>query len=115
MKNVKFPSIKKELGERELHSREIRKTIRASSGMSRWVSWQDKRHYGRDTRHLLLAYGMVRGLPYLACEAKCGEFNRPSSSAIAAHARAHGIELDLEVVKAWLKREACAGEASVAA
>lgn len=113
-KHVKFQKIQDDIKGRALQSREIRKTINASSGLARWAAWQDKRAYGRDTRHLLLAYGMVRGLPYLACEPKCGEDNKPSPSAIVAHAKDHGIELDIEAVKTWLKVEASA-EASAAA
>ena len=112
MKNEKMQMA---LKERENQSREIRKTIHASKGMDRWAAWQEKRSYGADTRHILLAYGMARGLPYLACEPKCGEDNQPSASAIQAWAAEHGVLLTQEAIKAWLKCEAAAVATSAAA
>ena len=101
-KEVKL-EMKTSLREREAQSRELRKAIHASSGMDRWHAWQDKRAFGRDTRHLLLAYAFVRGMPYLAAEPKCGEFNKPSATAIGIAAMNHGVELNLDEVKTWLK------------
>lgn len=112
MKNEKMQMA---LKERANHSREIRKTIHGSAGMDRWSAWQEKRWYGADTRHLLLAYGMVRGLPYLACEPKCGETNQPSPSAIQAWAAEHGVVLTQDAIKAWLKGEAAAVQTRTAA
>jgi len=105
-KNVKFPEIKKTICEREHVSRRVlRGAIREATGMDRWAAWVDKRDYGDETRLLLLAYAMLRGLPYVACEKKCGEFNKPSASGICNVAAAHGFQLDLAAVKAWLASE----------
>lgn len=113
MKNVKYPSIRNELREREAHSRDIRKQIHAASGMDCWYLWTEKRSYGADTRHILLAYGFVRGLPYHVCEGKCGEGNGPSVSTIHAIVNAHKA-VSLDDVRAWLAVE-MAGKSSVAA
>lgn len=101
-KNVKFPKVRTELRVRETESREIRKKIHASKGMDRWHAWREKRDYGEETRHLLLAYGWMRGLPYEACEKKCGELNSPSPSYIANLATDHGVTTTSETIKVWL-------------
>lgn len=102
-KNVKFPKIKKSLCEREHISRSVhRKAIQESTGMNRWQAWVAKRSYGEDTRHLLLAYGFLRGLPYVACEKKCDDKNLPSARSIASAAGEQGVNLDVEAVKTWI-------------
>ena len=102
-KNVKFPEMKKALHEREHVSRlQYRKAIQEAAGMDRWRAWVDKRDYGDNTRHLLLAYGMARGLTYAQCERKCHERNYPSPTAIVNFAGDHGVELDVEQVRAWI-------------
>lgn len=110
-KNVKYPEIKKSICEREHTSRSVhRAAIRDSKGMDRWAAWNDKRDYGRDTRHLLLTYGMLRGFPYVACEPKCGEFNYPSVMAIVTLAQSYGHKLEIEAVKAWIAARPAAPE-----
>jgi hypothetical protein len=105
-KNVKYPEIKKSLCDREHVSRTVlRGAIRDAAGMDRWQAWVEKRDYGDETRLLLLAYAMLRGKPYIACEPKCGEFNMPSASGICNVAMAHGFKLELANVKAWLASE----------
>jgi hypothetical protein len=101
-KNVKFPKVRTELRVRESESREIRKKIQASTGMDRWHAWVEKRSYGEDTRHLLLAYGYLRGRPYGTCEKKCGDLNFPSSSYIARLATEYGVQTSAETIDVWI-------------
>ena len=103
-KRTKFPEIKAELRVREQESRSIRKQIHGSSGMERWGFWQDKRKYGFETRDLLLAYGFLRGVPYLVIEAKTN--SGPSCTFIQRCLAAHGHEVAPEAIKAWLSTEA---------
>jgi len=91
------------LRERETESREIGKTIRASKGYARWAAWQEKRAYGHETRHMILAHALMRKIPYLACEKKCREDNRPSPSDISLALTEQGIALPIETIRAWLK------------
>jgi len=69
-KKSRYPELKQEIRDREKASREIRKRIRAASGMDRWEAWQDKRGEGKTTRCLLLIYAMLRGVPRHVGEAK---------------------------------------------
>jgi hypothetical protein len=86
---------------RQSDSQELGRTIQRSRGRERWDAWEEKRSYGRDTRPLLLAYGFLRGVPYLACERKCAEDNPPSIEAIIIAASEHGIELSRQELEAW--------------
>jgi len=111
-KNVKYPEIKKSICEREHLSRtDLRAAIRNSSGEERWTAWAEKRRYGHDTRHLLLAYGMLRGLPYVVCEPKCDEFNAPSVTGIQTAAKLHGHTLEIDTIRAWLSAQQAGTEA----
>lgn len=41
-----------------------RKFINSSTGEKRWSHWQTKRWIGEDARLYLIAYGLLRGVPY---------------------------------------------------
>lgn len=98
----KFPKISANVRTREAHSRGVlRKQIRESSGMARWQAWEAKRAYGWHTRHLLLTYAIIRGLPYAACERAAAE--SPSASEIANLAAAYGYEVSDDTALEWLK------------
>lgn len=56
---------------------------------------------GKEARHWLLAFALVRGLPYRVLEFKTREHNEPSPSLLARF-----LELPVENVKAWLAIEA---------
>jgi hypothetical protein len=116
-KRTKFQSIREYLKTREIASREIRKQIHAASGMDRWHLWNEKRDYGRETRDTLLAYGFLRGLPYRACEPKCGDHNPPSITGILSVARFYVPEtgMDEAVIKSWLEAGEQPAATSVAA
>lgn len=93
--------VRSRLRQRETGSRALRKAIHESSGMDRWYAWQEKRSFGRETRHLLLAYAFLRGVPYARAEPKCGDTNGPSILDIVAVAGTHG-PASVDAVRAWL-------------
>lgn len=66
--------------------RELKETIKAIAPAG-----------GRDVRHHLLAYGLLRGREYRAIERTTRDDNKPSPSRIAAV-----LEADVDAVKAWL-------------
>jgi hypothetical protein len=103
-KNVKFPEMKAAVREREHTARTVyRKAIQDKAGMDRWQAWVEKRLYGEDTRSMLLAYGMIRGLPYAACEKKCGDLNFPSPTSIAHYANTFGSRVvTFDEAEAWI-------------
>ncbi len=108
------PKISAALTERQAESREICKKIRASTGRERMAAWEEKRTFGRGTRHLILAHAMTRKIPYLACEKKHREGNQPSAYELSAILSGLGFPASIEAIRAWLKG-AEAETASVAA
>jgi len=55
---------------------------RPETGPERSSLWEDKRYVGFSARLTLLAYGLLRGLPYKAMEPACREGNEPPCSSI---------------------------------
>lgn len=101
-KHVKVTDIKSDIVERQTRSQAIRRSIRTSRGLVRWGFWEDKRALGADTRHVLLAYAFLRGMPYLACEKNT---EKPVSiEPIADYARkfARDVEPTNDQVRIWL-------------
>ncbi len=88
-------------------SRNIRKEARKVSGMEKWNLNHHRTTTVRDaSRYNLLAYGLLRGVPYEVIEKKCNE--PPSFRAVAKHATQFGgqeadIYLWVEDAKAYLK------------
>ena len=67
-KKKRFENIREAIRQQELLSRESRATIRATSGLDRYLAWSEKRSIGTRTRDLLLVYAFLRGMPYRVCE-----------------------------------------------
>lgn len=117
-KKSKFPELKREICEREAASREIRKKIRATSGLDRYEAWMEKRSEGSTTRCLLLLYAMLRGMPRNVSEAKHSPADHwwihNGMSHMAAQRK---LELTKEAIELWLKTAppAIKPEAEVAA
>lgn len=94
------------LVERQEASQKICEEIRSSADIERYDAWDRKRGYGYDTRHILLAYGMFKGLPYSAIEKKTREDNPPAVHFIRWYAESvAGIKLGEDVVTRWLGGE----------
>lgn len=70
-------------------SRKFRKRIIKSSGDRRWQLRYRKMCLGVYTREHLIAYGLLRGVPYSRIEGKCGDKNQPHAAAIHAIVQAH--------------------------
>jgi len=99
---------------RETEARQIRKDIQGSSGMTRWALWNDKRDFGYNTRHVLLAYAFVRGMPYKAAEPNCAEDNVPSRVEIAGWLKAiTDLDVAADEISAWLGAQPVAAPAPV--
>lgn len=120
--NQAILTIKDTIKQHVAESLEICKQIRASKGLERYQLWNQKRAHGDGTRYWLLAYGCLRGRPYASIEAKCGEGNTPSASAILNRILSvlpqegpEKAEWTKERVKAWLTRPESSEAAPVAA
>lgn len=89
----------------EAKGRELVQKIAATSDMERWQAWAEKRNWGWPTRHCLLAYAFVRGVPYSALEKSTREDNRPSAERVRAWLTDAGVEVTEEAVRAWIEGE----------
>jgi hypothetical protein len=74
--------------------------------------WDEKRLLGRHCRHHLIAYGLLRGIPYAHIE-RCAPNNRPDPKAILEIVSAHNrwtpkgglVKYDLAMVEGLLASE----------
>ena len=97
----KYVNIRKTISLRQEKSRAIHSSIRKAKGLERHELWLEKRRYGIETRHLLLAFAWLRRVPYSVVEARC--IRPPSPSAIADLANAYGAEAcEIDAIKRWL-------------
>lgn len=62
--------------------------IKKVSGKQRWSSWDEKRRLGRYNREHLIAYGLLRGVPYARIE-RCAKGNAPNAAKILELMKAH--------------------------
>lgn len=84
----------------------IHNRIRKAKGPKRNKLWDEKRHLGGYNREHLIAYGLLRGIPYARIE-KCSENNRPDPQRVFELVQAHADwkakrEFTLEKVKELL-------------
>lgn len=96
----KYAKIKETIKERQETSRAIHRRIRQATGLERHELRLEKRRFGIETRHILLAYGRMRGKRYASMERCCVQ--PPSPSAIADFVLLFGVQIDLEDIKQWL-------------
>jgi len=102
-KKNKYPEIQNELRERQAASQAIRQKIHQSSGRDRYDLWDEKRSYGSVTRALLLAYALLRGVPYRVVEPKSDPHTMWwVPGAIEREAARFEHVLTKEQIKAWL-------------
>lgn len=89
-------------------SRNIRKEANKTSGMAKWnLNHHRKTTVRVHTRLNLLAYGMLRGVPYGAIERQCR--TAPNFDTVVKHAKKFGATDDdlaqwVEDAKAYLKK-----------
>lgn len=75
----------------------LRHRIQKSSGLKRHNLWQQKRALGEYSRYHLVAYGLLRGVPYDRIE-KCGENNKLDPKRLFELMKAHAPwELEREL------------------
>jgi hypothetical protein len=84
----------------------IHNRIRKAKGPKRNKLWDDKRALGSFSREHLIAYGLMRGVPYDKIE-RCAKGNQPSAAVVFELMKAHADwklarELTLEKVKELL-------------
>lgn len=87
--NIRFILIGKINGLAD-ESRKARSRLKkAATPEKKWPIAYRKHVIGINTRHHLLAYAFLRGVPYRKVEPKCGEFNQPQSQQIFKVVDAH--------------------------
>jgi len=80
-------------------SKTIRKEANKTSGMAKWRLNHHRTTVVRPhTRHNLLTYGLLRGVPYSAIEKSCR--NKPNFSTVTKHAKKFGGTDD--EIRAWV-------------
>lgn len=84
----------------------IHNRIRKAKGPKRNRLWDEKRRLGGYNREHLIAYGLLRGIPYGRIE-RCAEENRPDAAKVFELMKAHGDwkvarELTVDKVKELL-------------
>lgn len=73
----------------EHSSRKFRKRIVKSKGDRRWSLRFQKNALGAHTREHLIAYGLLRNIPYEKIEAKCAKGNEPNAKRITEIVQTH--------------------------
>lgn len=73
--NVSLLALKAKIKGFEAVAEKTRKKIQSTSGLRRAKAWTTKRELGNYARNHLLAYGLLRGVPYSALEPKCSPAN----------------------------------------
>lgn len=71
VKNIGLLALKAKVCGLEGTARKLSSKINESSGMQRWLLRHHKQQLGRFTREHLVAYGLLRGIPYSKIEPKC--------------------------------------------
>ena len=90
MEATKISQLKSEIKAVADEGRACRQKINASKGLERDHWWNEKRAVGDGARGLLIAYGLLRGMPYERMERHCRE--EPSGRAIHALCVKYGGE-----------------------
>jgi hypothetical protein len=104
-------ALKAEIKTRENEIRSLRSAMRREKNLERLSCLQSERYLaGNSTRYSLLAYAMLRGVPYRSLEAKVRKTNEPGFGTVMWYAqRALGEAQkgfwDAVRVRAWLEGE----------
>lgn len=73
----------------EISSRRFRRRIAKLKGMKRWTLRHRKLALGAYTREHLIAYGLLRNVPYERIEAKCAKGNEPNIDRVVDIVQSH--------------------------
>lgn len=95
-------------GRRVTGKKALKAFRRPETGLERYGLWGEKRSVGYEARMKLLAYGMLRGLPYLCIEKKCHDLNKPSAYALRSYLAIYLTKEQMALfpesaIKAWLE------------
>lgn len=85
--NVHLRVLKSKICGFQLESLKVRKEISQSSGLRRFELWNTKRFIGSHARDHLIAYALIKGVPYFEIERKT--ICEPSASVILKIIHAH--------------------------
>jgi hypothetical protein len=107
MKNIYLRVLRAKIRGLQATGVSIHNRIRKTSGKRRDSLWQEKRRIGTFNREHLIAYGLLRGIPYERIE-HCSNVNRPSPARIHELMLAHmppweAKKLTVEAVQALLE------------
>jgi hypothetical protein len=106
-------NLKNTIKGRALASRQMRQKANRLIGMDKHHVHLEMREYGAGTRNYLLAYALIRGIPYKTAEPACHPGNEPGAYGIQ-NALAYGLKLpdglvdaiwDARQILAWLEAE----------
>lgn len=64
---------------------------------------EERRDMKRHIRHHLLAYGMIRGVPYARIEPNVGPDNDPNCTFIRVVLQKHGMTADEDQIVSWVE------------
>lgn len=109
MKNTRLLSLKANICGHQHVGHQLRNRISHLSGARRHEMRLYKRDFGELTRAHLIAYGLMRGVPYERIENRCGKNNLPPATRVYEIIRIHcmlGMSKDwsLERVESLLER-----------
>ena len=97
--DTKLQVLRAKIKELQSAGEALRRRIQKSSGLKRHSLWQQKRALGEYSRYHLVAYGLLRGIPYDRIE-KCSENNRPNPKRLFELMKAHApwqLDRDLTI------------------
>lgn len=79
--NVGLAALRAKIAGFHVTGARFRKNILKSTGLRRSRWWYAKRAVGVYCRYHMIAYGLLRGIPYERIE-RCGEHNRPDAQKV---------------------------------
>lgn len=89
MKNIKLLALKAKVCGFQHTGQWLHSRITKSSGDNRHRLWNNKRSLGEHTREHLIAYGLLRNVPYERIEGRCAKDNQPNPRAVQSVIHAH--------------------------
>lgn len=106
MKKYQLKGLQEEIKAAAADGRAFNARIQAASGPERHALRLEKGSLGHAARYLLLAYALLRGVPYGVVERRCGEQNNPYSKRLHREACRFCPETTVEACERWLERPA---------
>lgn len=89
MKNTKLLALKAKVCGFQHVGQRLRSRITRTNGDVRHALWNRKRDLGDHARVHLIAYGLLRNVPYERIEGRCAKENKPNPAAVQSVIHAH--------------------------